>query len=99
MGLYLWEQENTKDGDDDDIFAILEDQHSYATSIGIEPKNLKKKLEEYGLLKGNSHVHRVLGRLVQARLVSQKGTGFYLTDLGRFVAEQVHNIRQIEVIE
>lgn len=99
MGLYLWEQENTNNDDDDDIFAILEDQHSNATSIGIEPKNLKKKLEEYGLQKGNSHVHRVLGRLIQARLVSQKGTGFYLTDLGRFVAEQVHNIRQIEVIE
>ena len=98
-GLYLWEQENTNDDDDDDIFAILDNQHSNATSIGIEPKNLKKKLEEYGLQKGNSHVHRVLGRLIQARLVSQKGTGFYLTDLGRFVAEQVHNIRQIEVIE
>ena len=97
MGLYLWELENTND--DDDIFAILDDQHSNNASIGIEPKNLKKKLEEYGLQKGNSHVHRVLGRLVQARLVSQKGSGFYLTDLGRFVAEQIHNIRQVEVIE
>lgn len=97
MGLYLWELEHTND--DDDIFAILDDQHSNNASIGIEPKNLKKKLEEYGLQKGNSHVHRVLGRLVQARLVSQKGSGFYLTDLGRFVAEQIHNIRQVEVIE
>lgn len=97
MGLYLWELEITND--DDDIFAILDDQHSNNASIGIEPKNLKKKLEEYGLQKGNSHVHRVLGRLVQARLVSQKGSGFYLTDLGRFVAEQIHNIRQVEVIE
>jgi predicted transcriptional regulator len=98
MGLYLWELEHTNQ-EDEDIFAILDDQHSKTTSIGIEPKNLKKKLEEYGLQKGNSHVHRVLGRLVQARLVSQEGTGFYLTDLGRFVAEQIHNIRQFEVIE
>lgn len=98
MGLYLWELENTND-EDEDIFAILDDNQSTAASIGIEPKNLKKKLEEYGLQKGNSHVHRVLGRLVQARLVSQKGSGFYLTDLGRFVAEQIHNIRQFEVIE
>ena len=97
MGLYLLELENTTD--DDDFFAILDDQHSNTASIGIEPKNLKKKLEEYGLQKGNSHVHRVLGRLVQARLVSQKGSGFYLTDLGRFVAEQIHNIRQFGVIE
>ena len=98
MGLYLWELENVND-EDEDIFAILDDHQSRTASIGIEPKNLKKKLEEYGLQKGNSHVHRVLGRLVQARLVSQKGSGFYLTDLGRFVVEQIHNIRQFEVIE
>ena len=98
IGLYLWELENSNN-EDEDLFAVLDDEYSESESFGIRPKDLKKKLEHYGLQRGNSHIHRVLGRLVNERLVSQSGSEFYLTDLGRFVANQINNIRQFEVNE
>ena len=81
--------------DDDDIFAALNDDENTA-SIGIEPKSLKAKLKEYNLLEGNSQIHRNLARLAQARLVHQVGSEFYLSELGKFVAEQILKIRQSE---
>ncbi len=96
VALYKWELENIV-VDNGDLFAALNDAKQSSVSFGIEPKTLKAKLKEYGLLAGNSQIHRSLGRLAQARLVHQIGGEFFLTDLGRFVAEQIVNIRQSEV--
>ena len=94
IGLHKWEMEKIVK-DDDDIFAALNDDENTA-SIGIEPKSLKAKLKEYNLLEGNSQIHRNLARLAQARLVHQVGSEFYLSELGKFVAEQILKIRQSE---
>ena len=96
VALYKWELENIVE-DDGDLFAAMNDTIQNPVSFGIGPKDLKAKLKEYGLLAGNSQIHRSLGKLVQARLVRQIGGEFFLTDLGRFVAEQIINIRQSEV--
>ena len=96
MALYKWELENIIE-DDGDLFAAMNDAIQNSVSIGLSPKDLKAKLKEYGLLAGNSQIHRSLGKLVQARLVRQIGGEFFLTELGRFVAEQIINIRQSEV--
>ena len=81
--------------DDDDIFAALNDDGNTASS-GIEPKSRKAKLQEYNLLEGHSQLHRNLARLAHARLVHQVGSEFYLSELGKFVAEQILKIRQSE---
>ena len=75
----------------------MNDAIQNSVSFGLSPKDLKAKLEEYGLLAGNTQIHRNLGKLAQARLVRQIGREFFLTNLGRFVAEQIINIRQSEV--
>ena len=96
VALYKWELENIVE-DDGDLFAAMNDAIQNSVSFGLSPKDLKAKLEEYGLLAGNKQIHRNLGKLAQARLVRQIGREFFLTNLGRFVAEQIINIRQSEV--
>jgi hypothetical protein len=104
IGLYLWEENRDSTEITDDLLAILDDDQGSDTEFGMKAAELQNYLKEVetpiqNLSDGTSNVHRNLGRLVEQRLVSLSNSHYSLTDLGRFVAEQLHKIRLLEVMD
>jgi hypothetical protein len=104
IGLYLWEENRDSTESTDDLLAILDDDQGSDTEFGMKAAELQNYLKEVetpirNLSGGTSNPHRSLGRLVEQRLVSLSNSHYSLTDLGRFVAEQLHKIRLLEVMD
>ena len=104
IGLYLWEEERNSVGSTEGLFASLEDGYDSDTEFGMTAAELQNYVKEVetpiqNLSGGTSNAHRSLGKLVEQRLVSLSNSHYSLTDLGRFVAEQLHKIRLLEVMD
>ena len=104
IGLYLWEEERNSVESTEGVFASLEDGYDSDTEFGMTAAELQNYVKEVetpiqNLSGGTSNAHRSLGKLVEQRLVSLSNSHYSLTDLGRFVAEQLHKIRLLEVMD
>ena len=104
IGLYLWEEERNSVGSTEGLFASLEDGYDSDTEFGMTAAELQNYVKEVetpirNLSAGTSNAHRIMGRLVEQRLASLSNGHYSLTDLGRFVAEQLCKIRLLEVMD
>ena len=94
----MFQNENEK-GPENTVLSIKErmkqlKKQENNNSIAIKATDLKKYLESNGLNDGIKNIHRTLNRLIGWRLVVKLGLHYSLTDLGRFVAEQIDKIRE-----
>lgn len=94
----MFQNENEK-GPENTVLSIKErmkqlKKQENNNPIAIKATDLKKYLESNGLNDGIKNIHRTLNRLIGWRLVVKLGLHYSLTDLGRFVAEQIDKIRE-----